>query len=1304
MNSELNSAISRVSKRLRGRQIWTALAICWLGWAIIGFSVKWWLVRNELLPSSVYWLVGTIGFLTIASALTCVTWIYLRSRSVYAIAKEIEAKHPDLNTALLAAVDAEASSPTNRYGYLNTALMGSVLTHRRTHDWNETISTRSILTAKILHAITLAGLLLVAFLLVAETQKERLQKSSLATKDSPFEIRVSPGDAEVERGSPFLVVAEFGAVVPAEANIIFGSAAQDEEQSRSARMTRSLQDPMFATRLEQVDADFAYHITFDGQRSEDFHVTVFEYPEVRRADAQLSFPSYSSLPPRVIEDVRHVTAVEGSDLTLSFHINKEISKGQLVDEQGDPLKLVRVPMSDNVYSASLKLAETRRFKVELTDQQGRHSKVPFEFTVNVTPNRPPVVKNVQPSKDTRVSPVEELSLSGVFEDDFGVIRHGLSYTLAGKEPVELELASPAGPSQKLEAGHLLDFESLNAEADELVTYFLWAEDIGPDGEPRRTASDMYFAEVRPFEEIFRQGEQPQGGESQRQQQQQGGENGQEAMQLAELQKQIINATWNLIRREQSPTPSERFSKDVKLLAESQQSAIQMAEGLGERLRDATSRSRLQEAVGFMGEAADLLESGADRGKIESLKPALAVEQAAYQSLLKLRDREFDVSRSNSQQQGGSSGAAGSPSQRQLQQLELTNDPDRYEQQRSAQSDAQSQQQRQQQELRQVLNRLRELAQRQNDLNERIKELQSALEAAAEREKREELERQLKRLREQQREILRDTDELQERMERESNRDRMQEALDQTRETRENVRRASEALEEGQLSEALTEGTRAGEQLKELQESVRKQTANQFEQSVTDLKNEARRLDETQEELSQKLAASADAREQTLRGGPDREQLEEQLRSQRERLETLTDQMRQLVQDAEETEPQLAEAVFEAIREAETQSLPEALQAAERLSELGIPEEAARASQSAARGLRQLREDIDRAAESIIGDETAALQLAEAELNELSEQLDQEFEQSRATDGERRQQPIETFGENALDQERPERGEDRGDLSSEQTSDNTSGQTETPSRDAEQRSGASPASGAATRLQSESGEPNGRRPSSNDRQSGQAQSPEAGDPNPEGDAGNSNRPEEPQPTSGESGRNRPSPSEGSGSSAESRNSSGQPGEGGSRSGSQRGEPSGLRAGGAGGRGPSPNEGGQQSLDTLIDALGSEGSTTPSLPITGEGFVQWSDRMRSVEELLEDPALRAEAARIRDRVRGAREDFKRHSKEPDWAQLQTLVAEPLAELKDRVAEEVRRRRSPDSLVPIDRDPVPPEFVEGVRRYYERLGSGQ
>jgi hypothetical protein len=127
--------------------------------------------------------------------------------------------------------------------------------------------------------------------------------------------------------------------------------------------------------------------------------------------------------------------------------------------------------------------------------------------------------------------------------------------------------------------------------------------------------------------------------------------------------------------------------------------------------------------------------------------------------------------------------------------------------------------------------------------------------------------------------------------------------------------------------------------------------------------------------------------------------------------------------------------------------------------------------------------------------------------------------------------------------------------------------------------------------------------------------------------------------------------------------------------------------------------------VIEGLSQRGpSEGPGGPITGEGFRQWSDRMRDVEELLDNPDLRAEAARIRDRVRGEREEFKRHSKEPDASKLQGLVADPLNELRKRVTEEIRRRESPDALVPIDRDPVPPRYTEGVRRYYERLGSGK
>jgi hypothetical protein len=132
--------------------------------------------------------------------------------------------------------------------------------------------------------------------------------------------------------------------------------------------------------------------------------------------------------------------------------------------------------------------------------------------------------------------------------------------------------------------------------------------------------------------------------------------------------------------------------------------------------------------------------------------------------------------------------------------------------------------------------------------------------------------------------------------------------------------------------------------------------------------------------------------------------------------------------------------------------------------------------------------------------------------------------------------------------------------------------------------------------------------------------------------------------------------------------------------------------AGGGGGSPNErdGG------VIDS--EEG------PITGEGFVQWADRLRNVEEMIDNPELRNEVARVREAARGMRAEFKRHSEMPKWDVVKTQISAPLGELRNRLTEELARREGKGDLTPIDRDPVPPRFTESVRRYYESLGAGR
>jgi hypothetical protein len=1302
MITELRRALEQVARRFRHTRLWAGLTVCWLVWALAGVCL--WLIGSQSSEKLISdgWLLALLCLVVVSgvgSALAAL-WSVRDSRWV---ARRIEAKHPELGTGLLAAVEEVEATPTGRFGFLQSTVIRQVLDHRRNNDWDETVPTWKLRVSQLAHGATLGVLIAVVIALATQARSQAEPRIAVLSEASPADVQVEPGDTEVERGTPLLVVAHFKGGVPPEATLVVEDPTQKTAQHG---MTRSLEDPTFAGHVESVETDLAYRVQFQGKSTEAFHVRVFEYPELERADAKLVFPQYTSLEPKSVEDIRHVTAVEGTELTLLCRLNKDVATARLVDAEGHAIDLEPLDDGKHVYRTTLTLAEQRRFKIQLIDKEGRTNKLATEIVANVTRNHPPVVKVTQPAHDVQVSPLEELKLKADLEDDFGLVRHGLSYSMAGREPHEIDLPVTAAKTRQLRPEHMIDFESLHAAPDQLLTYFFWAEDIGPDGQPRRTSGDMFFAEVRPFEEIFRQGEQPPSGSAENEEQEGQQGNAQASDRLAELQKEIINGTWKLIRRETVGKPTVKLTDDAKVLDESQSSAIEQANQLAARLQDAASKANLEQAVRSMKDAEKRLGEVVKITSPAGLTPALAAEQAAYQALLRLRAREFEVIRRNSRQQRqGGRNSGGNRSQRQLQQLELTDEQNRYEDQRTAraQQGGLSKQEQEQRETGQVLNRLRELAQRQNDVNDRLKELQSALEAAKTQPAREEIERQLKRLREQQQQILRDTDELRERMEREENRERMANAREQVDESREHVRQASEALEQGRVPQALTEGARAGRQFNDLREELRKGAANRFSQEMTEMRDQARRLDENQKKLSEQLEAVKDRPPTSLRDTGERKQVTQGLDQQQKNLDKLLEQMRTTVETAEETEPLLAKNLYDTVRKANDQKIPDALKAAEQLAELGVNEDAAKASRHAGQGIEQMREGVERSARSVLGDETAALRRVQGELEDLADQVNDEIAQATGQDPAARQrrnartnpdgQRAEQGQEGARGGQQPENlldgislgGNQRGDQEQQGQPGNPAPGGQRAQQQQQQRQGQRNRQGAQGERgqQAEQGQ-------QGEQQAEQGEEAQQGQPGRQGQQQGRQAGQQGQEPGqqGEQGQQRqqgqgqaPGGNEGQG---------GQPQQRGQ--GQQDGQPGGsLRGGGA-----DRLAGGERQFGGAPNG--------PGRPITGEGFRQWSDRMRDVEELLDDPELRAEAARIRDRARAAREEYKRHAKQPDWNKLRGLVAEPIDELRDRIAEEVRRRQSPDALVPIDRDPVPPQFTEGVRSYYERLGSGQ
>ena len=675
-------------------------------------------------------------------------------------------------------------------------------------------------------------------------------------------------------------------------------------------------------------------------------------------------------------------------------------------------------------------------------------------------------------------------------------------------------------------------------------------------------------------------------------------------------------------------------------------------------------------------AIEQLSEGLSSSDMDNIKKALAAEQLAYQSLLKLRAIEHQVARNNQQQSGG--GGRNSRSQQQLQQLQLKNDQNRYETQRLATAPESTEQR----ENRQILSRLRELARRQHDLNKRIKELQSALEEAETDEEKEEIEKRLQRLREQQQQILRDAEELQQRMQNEENQSRMNEESQQLEQARENIRQSSEALEQGETARAAAEGTRAERELTELRDEFQKRTSGQFTETVRQMRAEARDIEKRQEQISEELreAAKPDQQNRSLSQPDQRRELSDQLDDQRSRVEQLRESMRDTIEKAEEFEPILAEALYDTYRDTEQQSPEEALRSTQQSLNRGFVNDARREERRAGERIRQLREGIERAAESVLGDETEALRRANDELKRLTREVNDEMQD--ADPGSRRDASAD---ESNPSDASPEEAGDSPDADADPAHEHNQGQR---------------AGGSNPRDSENPRDGNDRENRRGDRSAQQG----------EGSSGANERPatEDDQENSGENSQDRQANDQQQGDQQQGDQQSGgrQASQGNRRDDQQDSSSARNSTRDAWGADPNPPRLFDSTSDNdIFDDESARPVDRDSVrPLTGRDFLDWSDRLRDVEEMIADDELRAEAARIRDQAKSIRKNVRRHSQPPNWDMVRMKVVNPLVELQDRVAEELLRRSSRNSMVPIDRDPVPPEFEKAVKRYYEQLGRGQ
>jgi hypothetical protein len=698
---------------------------------------------------------------------------------------------------------------------------------------------------------------------------------------SPFAIDVEPGDVELPRGADLQVLARLRNFGADDVTLMIRRGSDGEWEQWS--MADAEGSGAFEFLVFNVTEDAEYLVEAAGVRSPVYRVSVRDLPYVDRIDLEYEFPPYTGLSPQRQENSGDVAAVAGTRVVLSVLPTMDVAGGALVIDDRDTIPLEGG--SGRMLTGELRLSTPGYYRVLLRGMGGTTVVASPDYVIDVLTDQPPSVTFVTPGRDVSVTMVDEVFVELRAEDDYGLRSAELVYALNGGPERTVALYDGSGRRSQLTAGHTFYLEEYDLQPGDFLSYYARVSDGNGVGGPQGAATDIYFMDIRAFDRRYRQAESS--GEE-------GAAGGANVGELSARQRQIVAATFKLVRDSAAYARDELYENLTTLalaqgrLREEVETLVRRMEERGVTAMDSTMRTiaeALPQAVEAMGEAEQRL---GERRAQDALSP----EQVALQFLQRAEAafRERQISR----EQGGQGGGEPSASAEELADLfelemdKLRNQYERVDRGEQRQAD---------QQVDELLERLRELARRQEQENERTRARARQEDAGggggdAQRRLAEEAEEAARQL---------------ERLSREQSRPELQETARRLRDAAEAMRRAAA----GESGEGAARGQAALDALREARRQLERERSAGLERDVQDALERAERLREEQAGVMRDVERlgrdPAVAQERIGR-------LVERKNEMATELQDLDRQLTELARDARADQPEAAEKLQDAARE------------------------------------------------------------------------------------------------------------------------------------------------------------------------------------------------------------------------------------------------------------------------------------------------------------------------------------------------------------------------------------------------------
>jgi hypothetical protein len=1186
----------------------------------------------------------------------------------------LDEKHPELENRVVSAIEFNEALRGERPAWFITRLHVDSWRAVKKIPFNELMDSRRAVQWSIVGALAWLGVFgcigLYRNLWLPDIE---VLKSVNVFRSKKLEFAVEPGSVRVRRGeSP--VVRVLWRQSPQAASIRWQTPGG---QWQTAAMEEGASARVHYHQFANVQSDVLYQIRIGETGSEVYRIAVWTSAEVESIDLTYRYPDYLKQPAAEVPHAGDITAVVGTQVGVAVTVNKPLKSAQLTLGDGSNVALREV--NPTRWEGALPVARNDVYRVNLTDPEGLKNQYVPEYRITAQPDNPPEVTIDFPRGDMDVTSIDELPFEFKVDDDFGLENYGIQIEVAGREPVRVPLKSDGAETSRTAAGrHTLMLETMNLSPGDLVTWVVWANDRKPGREAFETLGYPYFLEIRPFRREFEEAVSDQS--SQEQQQQQQGQNGNNP---AMSQKEVLIATWNL-RREAKTLKQSEFEDRLKRIKEAQGRVKQQ---LAERGLAAGANSAAQKgAIESIDKALEALDGTKWPEPSGSLSEAIRHMQTAHQQLLKARPNRSQIQMARNQ--SGNQGQNQQSNQREINELELRRNRNFYEQERRVQ---------QQREATQAaLNDLKDLARRQQMINEEINKLISEMEKA-DPQRREELARQLERLREEERRALAQLDQAQRNM---AN-DRMdrQQAGETNRalqQARQQMTRSLDNMQRGDVQQARAAGSRASQALNEAGQALERLSRDGAAQRLAELQKRVREMGEREDGILKRIGELRDQRDTpgSLRRDENVERKHEETLKEKD---ALARDFRDALQDAanlskgaEASQELMARRLGDWLRQTSREEIPENIEKARRLVEAGIWDPAMEAENQIREKLAQAEKNLANVAEGAVADDLEGMRKALEELRRMREAEEQRRNGAQANAAGQRP------GARPEDQPSGERSRQAGERSPQ-----PGDRSQQPGEQSQQPGERSPQPGEQSQQQPGGGRPDQRNSDPNRR---------GADPNQQG--ANPDQRNSADQQNANSGQRGPNPRDPNQRDANQRN--GERNQAGVNS-NPRDAQANATDRQAGERQANAGRSAGASDRATADANRGGGWRDWMAPRSDEemrrfmeqDYRDWIDRIRDAEATLpNDSGARQNLGRAREAISELRRNFRgatSHTEGPPRFDLvKQMVGVPLGMAAEELERQIRKREDAEKLILTDEDAVPEKYRKRVANYYEALSE--